>query len=69
MTSPPWASAGGVKWTFAPWKFGLRSKHLLKTQNKQFISISWVNSCNNSLFADVPLTAQESVRCSGIMQS
>ena len=44
-----WASAGVAKQAFAPWKFGLRSKKLLKTQNKQFIPISWVNSCNDSL--------------------
>jgi len=40
-----------------------------KRENSSLILISWVNSCNDSLFADMTLTLHKSqVHCFGNMQ-
>jgi len=67
-TSPPWASAGGVgKTGLSPLEIGTKeAKISRKREISILILISWVNSCNNSLFADMTLTQQKSqVHCSG----
>jgi len=56
---------GGQNGHFPPWKLGLRSKISGKREISCLILISWVNSCNDSLFADVALTLHKSlVTCS-----
>jgi len=49
-----------------PWKLELRRQNFSgKREISCLILISWVNSCNDSLFADVTLTLHKSqVKCS-----
>jgi len=58
---------GGAKWTFAPpgnWDY--KAKISGKREIRNLILIIWVNSCNDSLFADMALTLHKSqVHCFG----
>ena len=64
-----WASAGGQNGDFPPWKLGLKAKISGKREISYLILISWVNSCNDSLFADMTLTLHNSqVHCFSNMQ-
>ena len=62
-----WASAGGEKRAFAPLEIGTKKEKFLdnvKPKQSSLILIIWVNSCNDSLFADMTLTLQKSqVHC------
>ena len=62
-----WASAGGGKRAFFPLEIGTKeAKISRKREISILILISWVNSCNNNVFADMTLTLQKSqVDCSG----
>jgi len=52
-----------------PWKLGPRSKISWKREISNLILISWVNSCNDSLFADMILTLHKSqIHCFDNMQ-
>ena len=56
-----------AKRAFPPLEIGTKeAKISRKREISILILISWVNSCNNSLFADMTLTQQKSqVHCSG----
>jgi len=57
----PWASAGGANGHSPPLEIGTtKQKFCRKREISILILISWVNSCNNSLFADMTLTIQKS---------
>ena len=62
MTLCAWASAvGGAKRAFAsPGNWNEEVKICRKREISSIILISWVNSCNNNLFADMSLTLQKS---------
>ena len=56
----------GGKTGISPLEIGTKKQKFLKREISILILISWVNSCNNSLFADMTLTLQKShVHCSG----
>jgi len=60
---------GGQNGHLPPCKLRLRSKNFWKTWNQQFNSFYWVNSCNDSLFADMTLTLHKNqVHCAGSVQ-
>jgi len=44
----------------SPWKLGLSGENFWKTWNQQFNSDYWVNSFNDSSFADMTLTQHKS---------
>jgi len=64
----PWVSAWGLQNGHSPpWKLGLRRKISGKREISNLILlISWVNSCNDSLFVNMTLTLHKSqVHCFG----
>jgi len=65
-----WASPGGGKTGISlPWELGLRSEISGKREIMNLIVIIWVNSCNDSLFADMTLTLHKTqVHCFDSMQ-
>jgi len=64
-----WASAGGQNGHLRPLKIGTKKqKFLEKGEISSLILISWVNSCNDRLFADMTLTLHKNqVNCFGNM--
>jgi len=58
---------GGGNGYFPPLEIGTKEPQISRKRKISIlILISWVNSCNNTLFADMTLTLQKShVHCSG----
>jgi len=61
---------GGQNGHFPPLEIGTKKeKFLEKREISSLILISWVNSCNGNLFADMTLTLHKSqLHCFGNMQ-